>query len=351
MFTVEMLPAEYGDCLWIEYGTAKAKHRILIDTGTPGAFPALKGRIEKLSKSDRLFDLFVVSHIDADHIGGAIKLLKKHKDLGISFGDIWFNGYVHLKEAEDRLGPVQGEELTAAIVNDKLPWNRAFEGKAVAVSDTGNLPQRKIGDMALTLLSPYPAQLAALAPIWEKVVTEAGLTPGGAVVDEEEEGEDRLGSGPIDMDALVGENFKADAAPANASSIAFLAEFEGKQALFAADAHARVLLTSLNGLSKSKKISLDAVKLPHHGSKANVSPDLLAKISCKHFLISTNGKKFRHPDRQAMARTIRSCRGASLVFNYNSEFTQIWNDEDLQQTEHYRTVYPNQPSGGIRVDI
>jgi glyoxylase-like metal-dependent hydrolase (beta-lactamase superfamily II) len=37
----------------------------------------------------------VVSHIDADHIGGVIELLEDTA-LGVSFGDIWFNGYRHL---------------------------------------------------------------------------------------------------------------------------------------------------------------------------------------------------------------------------------------------------------------
>ena len=35
MFSIEMLPAQQGDALWIEYGSAAKPHRILVDGGTP----------------------------------------------------------------------------------------------------------------------------------------------------------------------------------------------------------------------------------------------------------------------------------------------------------------------------
>jgi hypothetical protein len=36
LFTIHSLPATYGDCIWIEYGTKDKLHRILIDGGTAG---------------------------------------------------------------------------------------------------------------------------------------------------------------------------------------------------------------------------------------------------------------------------------------------------------------------------
>ena len=34
MFKIRMLPAGYGDCLWIEYGQEEKPFRIHIDAGT-----------------------------------------------------------------------------------------------------------------------------------------------------------------------------------------------------------------------------------------------------------------------------------------------------------------------------
>ena len=44
MFTIEMLPAAYGDCLWIEYGDRRSPRRILIDGGISGTYDAIVER-------------------------------------------------------------------------------------------------------------------------------------------------------------------------------------------------------------------------------------------------------------------------------------------------------------------
>ena len=75
MFRIEMLPAAHGDCLWIEYGSGSTVHRILIDGGPAHAYPALRERILHLPADERRFDLLVITHIDADHIEGIIRLL------------------------------------------------------------------------------------------------------------------------------------------------------------------------------------------------------------------------------------------------------------------------------------
>ena len=38
MLKLEMLPAEYGDCLWIEYGDSRAPRRILVDAGLSSVY-------------------------------------------------------------------------------------------------------------------------------------------------------------------------------------------------------------------------------------------------------------------------------------------------------------------------
>ena len=47
-FDINFLPARYGDCIWIEYGTNNKTHRILIDGGTSGTKADIKELIEAL---------------------------------------------------------------------------------------------------------------------------------------------------------------------------------------------------------------------------------------------------------------------------------------------------------------
>jgi glyoxylase-like metal-dependent hydrolase (beta-lactamase superfamily II) len=103
VFRVEMLPAQQGDALWIEYGsTGGSVHRILIDGGTPPTYHVLKRRIMGLSDKDRIFELLIVTHIDTDHIGGALKLLAD-RSLGVTFRDVWFNDFDDLPEFQTEL--------------------------------------------------------------------------------------------------------------------------------------------------------------------------------------------------------------------------------------------------------
>src|SRR6478609_6915676 len=125
MFKIRMLPADYGDSLWVEYGSARAPHRILIDAGTLPAYKPVRAAIEKdLDERARRFDLFLVSHIDLDHIDAAVRLLNS-PSLHLRIGQIWFNGWNHLLD-KDLLGAQQGEYLSALIGKAKIPWNRSF---------------------------------------------------------------------------------------------------------------------------------------------------------------------------------------------------------------------------------
>ena len=72
--TLEVLPAGYGDCLLVQCPVGKRTWRMLVDTGPDETFPALKARLAALpvdAKGQRHIDVFFVTHIDHDHIGGA----------------------------------------------------------------------------------------------------------------------------------------------------------------------------------------------------------------------------------------------------------------------------------------
>ena len=176
MFRIEMLPAEQGDALWIEYGPEARPHRVLIDGGVRKTATLIGARIAELPKPDRQFDLLIVTHIDSDHIGGVPKLLANPPP-GLRFDDVWFNAWRHLQP--DQLGAVEGEIVSAQLDRSGWNWNAAFDGKAVVVAATGKLPRRTLpGGMTLTLLSPTRERLDVLRTEWKKVVEAAGLETG-----------------------------------------------------------------------------------------------------------------------------------------------------------------------------
>jgi hypothetical protein len=348
MLRVEMLPARHGDALWIEYGDPGDPHHVLIDGG-PRSRAIRDLLAERVAETD--LELLVVTHIDADHISGVLAVLADPA-VPVSARDVWFNGWEHLPS--DVLGAKQGEALGAAIRRRRLSWNGDFGGRAAVVPDEGGLPVVGLpGGMELTLLSPTPRELAALRPVWKEEVEKAGLVPGAAAAEAAAAHPDLLGDRPIDLDELAAEPFEEDPSEANGASIAVLAEFRGKAVLLTGDAHGGVLAAGLRRLAAGRgvdRVRVDAFKLPHHGSKHNLSPEVLGLIECDRFLFSTNGDIYRHPDPVAVSRVLTTTEEAALEFNYRTETTNRWDSARMRRRHGYRAAFPDDGEG-LAVEI
>ena len=319
MFEVELLPAERGDCLWLTYGEPPELHHVIVDAGpreTIGSLvPELERRIGLLPGSRNRVELLAMSHIDADHVQGVVSLLSEPRRIRL-FRDVWFNGFKHLP-APDTLGAPDGERLTRVLESAPRRWNKAFRGGAVVVPDEGDLPTRTLpGGLEITLLSPTHQGLRKLVPKWTRECEKAGLIPGhGAEVPSSWRRPGILG---WNIDLLAEAPYRRDRGAANESSIAFIATFDGKSLLCAADAHAEVLEEGLDRLGPGPH-TFTAVKLSHHGSRGNLSPGLLERIRSRHWLISTNGARFGHPHAESLARVITTQTRPAFHLNYVTE--------------------------------
>lgn len=349
IFSVEMLPAREGDCLWISYGDPEDPSHVLIDGGRKATARTVRAKIESLPPDRRHIELIVVTHVDRDHIEGMLDILEAGL-WGASVGDIWFNGFHHLKPGLDAFGAVQGERLTNLIDGRRMPWNLAFEGGQVAIADgePRALPPLP-GGLQLTLLSPTPGKLEELRPVWVKECRKAGMIPG--VRPSREPPPAGLESfGRPDIEELAATPFKGDHSEANGSSIALLAEYGGRRILLGADAHTDVLAASVRRLAGDGRLRLDAFKVPHHGSAHNLSEELLSAIDCKRYLVSTNGAYFDHPEPIAMARIIRfGGPEAEILFNYRTEETVRWDDQGLRARHRFEVRYPAADADGHQI--
>lgn len=353
MLSIDMLPASYGDSLWVRYGDPPSPHNLLIDAGFRESADEIIRRLR--DDVNTQIELMVLTHIDADHIEGAIHVLQDPVARRRIRG-IWFNGWPQLKGmATDELGSKQGEYFSALIRKYRIPWNRPYRRRAIQVRSDLALPVVDLpGGMRLTVLSPTAERLAALRAYWVRDL-KGKLDPG----DEEaalsmlaEDGKydapDVMGAAP-NVAALVAEAFNEDTAVANGSSIAFLAEYDGKRMLFTGDAFPSVLLESLQRMSSSSN-PVDVLKVSHHGSRRNTSPDLLDAFKCRHALVSTDGKKFGHPDPQCIARIIDANRGdLTIHFNYGTIHNESWCDRALAHAEKYR--FATGLNGALTLDL
>jgi beta-lactamase superfamily II metal-dependent hydrolase len=328
MFRIDLLPAGPGDCLLISYGSKKAPHRILIDGGVEATGTIIEKTIAAWPEDQQVIELLVVTHIDADHIGGVLEWLKRLPTTVI-IQNIWFNGWEQLSPS-DLLGARQGEALTQLIKEKKWPHNRQFSGGAVAVPSNGTLPVITLpGGMQLTILSPGATELANVRKVWDKVLQN--------LAKKKELKEAKSGDllGAISLSLLSEIKFNPDTSAANGSSIALLAEYNGVRCLFAADAFEKVLRKNIARLRNTphEKLKLDAFKLPHHGSKKNVSVQLIDMVECSRYLISTDGTTHGHPDLEAISRVLlHGGQNPELFFNYrNAKISGLWGQSHWQK--------------------
>jgi hypothetical protein len=349
MFTIELLPAQRGDAIWITYGTDDDRHHILIDAGPSNTLrtliPELERRIAALPGAKNRIELLVVTHIDADHIQGIVSLLSDPRRVPL-FRDVWFNGFRHHSEL---LGALDAEQLSGVLDQHPDHWNVAFGGSAVRVPDEGPLPVIELpGGMRLTLLAPDRAAMLKLVPEWEETCRKAGIVPGaGAPIVKRSVLRDQL-LGGFEPDLLAESRFSSDPSAPNGAGIAFIAEFDGRRALLLADSPVKLLLRSLDRL-EPRPHRFHAVKVSHHGSRRNTSLEFAQAVQARKWLVSTDGAVFGHPDPECLARiVVGQTRRPEFSFNYATAHIQDIVDA---AGDRYTVRLPRRVGDGFREGI
>lgn len=361
---IQFLPAREGDAIWIRWGADELDHQMFVDMGTEGTGEAIAERLLELDVADRAFDLLVVSHIDRDHIGGVLSCVSDRDQPinGLRFDDVWFNGWDHL---HDRIPPVptQGLEPMGGVMGERLSkwlrrttWNGHFERGRIVRGDQPFETVDYPGDLSLTVLGPTAERLTELITPWEDEV-HAAIDRGSVDPDDVSDGlrppiHPGLESyGPkvrpdlqdwSDLEMLAATRTGEDPSEANGSSISLLLQWGSDvTVLLCGDAFAEDLVEVFGVLGAGGTVELDVFKLPHHGSKKNVTTDLVRAVRCPYWMFSTDGNRFRHPDPTAIVRILTATvlPTPTLGFNVPSTFNGWWDDDDWRRDFRYTSDY------------
>lgn len=399
MITINLLPALYGDTILIDVENDSKNTNILIDCGynyKNGLLPLLKC----YSAQGKVIDRFIVSHYDDDHISSAAKFIKENGQSSdpkvIKINQVWLNTYRHIqfdkKRAipnEEELSRIQkfvaeqqlpadstGEEIGAAkasllghlLLEKKYAWNTDFKDQAVC---TDHVKEVIVNNhIKLILLGPNRGQLSALESAFEDALKKMKIEVSDTdLLDDAFELFSR-NEGTAEADIYAGSisgsetspitkeyikqvkeesEYKADSAPGNGSSIAFVLDTGKKKILMLADAHAESIIEQLKTLyPNQEKIYFDAVKVPHHGSFNNNPKELYELIDSPLYLFSTNGDhpSHVHPDIETIALIIdrplhSDMEERKLVFNYKPDHLKEIFKQDLMDEFHYSVEITN----------
>jgi metal-dependent hydrolase (beta-lactamase superfamily II) len=295
---LHVVQAEYGDCFILESKSGKESVNVLIDGGPYQTFKKhLKPTLQKIPLNGKL-DLIVLSHIDNDHIIGLLDLLgeiKNQRDGGkkelVKVEKIWHNSFNDLLKlhgdptvllrsifsAKNMVtGPNLGESLvlkgfqqgTALTDRLKIPINPDFD-KIISVND--KIRSVRLKNISIFILGPTKKNVDKLREKWNKWSSKK----------------------KINNETLIGLLDLVDKSVPNLASITFLANIQNKKILFTGDAIAHDIVEMLSKnqmLDKNGKFYVDVLKVPHHGSDRNSSPEFFDTVNANYYIISANGR-------------------------------------------------------------
>lgn len=381
---IKSFPALNGDCILVSFGDNYKKH-ILIDCGYTDTYKKyLKKELLEIANKKECIEKLIITHIDSDHILGAISLLKENLNRFIEIKEVWHNTYRHIQSVkietsakpnqligfkqviargycleksnnlELEISAEQGTTVGALLIKGKYNWNLAFDGQAVSIDNQQDIIIDE--KTRILLLSPDYRKLKILESFWEEELDKLNLerTKGydnyfddafEMMLSWEKEKvkifEKEISSTNISIEELSKAEFSEDESATNGSSIAFILQIKDKNLLFLGDSHPDLILKSLKNYQNENSIYFDFIKVSHHGSFNNTSPSLLQLIDSRIYLFSTNGSRHNHPDKETIAHII--CRKTNfqrqLFFNYKTPNSEYYNNKDWMNKYNYSINY------------
>lgn len=393
MIVVEMLPAQEGDCFLIAVDN---KYHILVDGGTPYTYRHyLKSRLIKLAEDKKVIDLLIITHVDNDHIGGIIPFIKENGKASnpqiIPVKEVWHNSYRHLQFDKNGKLEFREREILKSIVakgameehiknNDEgVKDISGYQGTTLAGllysngynwnTISNNLPIKKgvfqeiDKNIHIKVIAPQDNELEELGKVWKKQLMQkkhSFLFSDELLFDDAYEYYMRFLREPFieareisymkeeeNIEKLAYKEYPSDISVVNNSSICFEID-KGTLLLFLGDKS----VGSLDMNLIKEKYAL--LKVPHHGSNNNYSIEFAKKVHADVYLLSTNGRKYQHPDKEMVAKIIYfNKEKKKIFFSYNnlSIFDFLNGIElsrynvEIQRPDRYETLVINIEGG------
>lgn len=343
--TIRTFQSGCGDCIFLilEDGMSGESFHIMIDCGVFTA--EIKTFV--VQKLELRLDLLIVTHYDDDHIAGIIKMLSELEKLEI--GKILFNCFQDYDEnATVKIPSVDKDLLDKYVTNIHLSpnpnntkisapqaallslllksndkWFKAWNRKILIEGDSINVGNdTKWGQFFV--LSPSSEAWDNLKDYFvrEYVKCVHSRPPQGAFENQDAYWEMLLRIAaskpqikkmiPISS-SMITKSFlqkKAAANPnevgitsPNKASLALVWEFNGKRILLGGDAIASQLYEAIKKHYDGNHILFEAIKIPHHGSKNNMSNEFSLLVDSEHYFL-TGGKKDEGPNYETLAKII-----------------------------------------------
>ncbi len=287
-YQIDFLDVKDADAILIRCYNGYIPYVILIDAGNLNDSEIIKTKLKNSYKSTTI-DLAICTHPDKDHIGGFFDLVE---DEEIIIKEFWLidpakylnedqiKRYRNRDSAIDAVRQVFNKPNDPSVnLIDKLIEKQIKTFSVKAGASHENIPINVLaptsdyyGEIVKAMVQDYGVQT------YEEVDTE--------LYDEYAIPEESDAKSVIDEDD--------DPSPFNASSLVLLFEpGDGKKYLFTGDANCASLSNMIQNY-RQKLQNITILKVPHHGSKHNLTTQIIDSLRPTLSIISAKGTK-KHP--------------------------------------------------------
>lgn len=122
----------------------------------------------------------------------------------------------------------------------------------------------------------------------------------------------------------------------NDVSIGILIKFNDIKMLFTGDLYFEKKYIN------EKALMVDVLKVPHHGSYWN-NCEIMKNFIANNYIISTDGKKYGHPDKNILANIITNNKqNKTMIFNYEIDSINILKNQEQKDKYNYEYIIGNE---------
>lgn len=319
---IKFLKAGEGDSILISY----KKHNILVDGGNDSTF--LLKEINLIRDKGEVIDLMVITHHDDDHIQGIEDLLNhidSYSNRNEFIKQILFNSPRVIQDTlYDEKDPTflsyyQAYKVENLIKRLNLPVK----------SCTNETSGMNFENLNIEILSPTKDDL-------DKYSSKKG-----AYLSSDDRCDWSKSLASLEK-FLDDDNLDTDLA--NKTSIVLNISADGRKVLLTGDvtpSRLNCIIDTMYINNNNEPVYFDLIKLPHHGSYRNLTENILKKINCSTFVISTDGKNNFLPNKRALLKVVKHIYRSSdqpieLIFNYEAVLDLLKITEEEQKYYNFK---------------
>lgn len=331
---VKFLKAGTGDSVLIQH---KA-YNVLIDGGNDSSHLLLQ--MDEIYSRDEVINLLIITHHDDDHIQGIIDFIKSvsNGNYGKDFiKRVFFNsprkilGLIPSPQNENLLSYTQSFELENLLLDQHIKWELC----------TDETDQVTFEDLKIDFLSPFSEDLDKYSS--NKGVRGVQLSNSRC----------DWTSNMMELEKYIDDENQDTSLP-NTCSIVVSVECEKQKILLTGDITPKrleLILEKLLKESNTDRIFFDYIKLPHHGSYRSLNKNIIERIKCFNYIISTNSKKHYLPNKRALLKLLkfinRDKEKIQFIFNYDDAIKNLQITEKEKDNYNFKLTSSNKDYGII----